>query len=166
MKALLEVVILPVSDPDLSLHFYRDLVGFDLDVDYAPTPDFRVVQLTPQGSSTSIQFGVGLQDTPAGCVRGLYLVVPDIDIARRELVDRGVSVSDIRQGHQRGLARRLSCGARPRPRRLRKFRGFPRPRRQWLGAAGAGASVIRQKKGQPRCGAGSWKTYDTRGLRR
>jgi catechol 2,3-dioxygenase-like lactoylglutathione lyase family enzyme len=36
MKALLEVVILPVSDPDVSLHFYRDLVGFDLDVDFAP----------------------------------------------------------------------------------------------------------------------------------
>jgi catechol 2,3-dioxygenase-like lactoylglutathione lyase family enzyme len=96
MKALLEVVILPVSDPDLSLHFYRDLIGFDLDVDYAPTPDFRVVQLTPQGSSTSIQFGLGLQDSPAGSVRGLYLVVPDIQIARSELVDRGVNVSDIR----------------------------------------------------------------------
>jgi catechol 2,3-dioxygenase-like lactoylglutathione lyase family enzyme len=102
MKALLEVVILPVSDPDVSLHFYRDLVGFDLDVDYAPAPDFRVVQLTPQGSSTSIQFGVGLQDTPAGCVRGLYLVVPDIEIARRELVDRGVSVSDIRHKDTNG----------------------------------------------------------------
>ena len=58
MSALLEVVILPVSDPDLSLHFYRDLAGFDLDVDYAPAPDFQVVQLTPKGSSTSIQFGV------------------------------------------------------------------------------------------------------------
>ena len=102
MKALLEVVILPVSDPDVSLHFYRDLVGFDLDVDYAPAPDFRVVQLTPQGSSTSIQFGVGLQDTPAGCVRGLYLVVPDIETARRELVDRGVSVSDIRHKDTNG----------------------------------------------------------------
>jgi catechol 2,3-dioxygenase-like lactoylglutathione lyase family enzyme len=102
MKALLEVVILPVSDPDRSLHFYRDLVGFNLDVDYAPAPDFRVVQLTPQGSSTSVQFGVGLQDTPAACVRGLYLVVPDIEYARRELVDRGVSVSDIRHKDTNG----------------------------------------------------------------
>ena len=69
MRALLEVVILPVADADRSLHFYRDLVGFELDVDYAPAPDFRVVQLTPHGSGTSIQFGVGLQDTPAGSVR-------------------------------------------------------------------------------------------------
>lgn len=96
MKALLEVVILPVADPERSLRFYRDQMGFDLDVDYAPSPEFRVVQLTPQGSSVSIQFGVGLTDAPPGSVRGLYLVVADIDAVRRELMDRGVAVSDIR----------------------------------------------------------------------
>jgi catechol 2,3-dioxygenase-like lactoylglutathione lyase family enzyme len=96
MKALFEVVILPVSDPDQSLRFYRDQVGFDLDVDYVPDPGFRVIQLTPQGSCTSIQFGVGLTDAPPGSVRGLYLVVPDIGECRRELVDHGVTVSEIR----------------------------------------------------------------------
>src|SRR4051794_31404265 len=96
MRAQLEVVILPVSDPDRSLRFYRDQVGFDLDVDYAPAPDFRVIQLTPQGSGTSIQFGAGLTDTPAGSVRGLYLVVTDIKNVRQELTDRGVAVSQIR----------------------------------------------------------------------
>jgi catechol 2,3-dioxygenase-like lactoylglutathione lyase family enzyme len=96
MKALLEVVILPVADPERSLRFYRDQMGFDLDVDYAPSPEFRVVQLTPQGSSASIQFGVGLTDAPPGSVRGLYLVVADIDAARHELMDRGVAVSDLR----------------------------------------------------------------------
>ena len=82
MKASLEVVILPVADPDRSLRFYRDQIGFDLDVDYAPTPDFRVIQLTPQGSSTSIQFGVGLTDAPPGSAPGLYLVVTDIECYR------------------------------------------------------------------------------------
>jgi catechol 2,3-dioxygenase-like lactoylglutathione lyase family enzyme len=96
MKALLEVVIVPVSDPDRALRFYRDQVGFDLDVDYAPTPEFRVVQLTPEGASTSIQFGVGLTDAPAGSLRGLYLVVRDIEASRRELTDRGVEVSGFR----------------------------------------------------------------------
>ena len=96
MKARFEVVILPVSDPDASLRFYRDQVGFDLDVDYAPTPDFRVIQLTPPGAATSIQFGVGLTDAPVGSVRGLYLVVPDIEACRRELTDRGVAVGEIR----------------------------------------------------------------------
>jgi catechol 2,3-dioxygenase-like lactoylglutathione lyase family enzyme len=96
MKALLEVVNLPVSDADASLRFYRDQVGFNLDVDYAPAPGFRVIQLTPQGAATSIQFGVGLTDAPAGSVRGLYLVVPDIEACRRELTYRGVAVSEIR----------------------------------------------------------------------
>ncbi|HET7664762.1 MAG TPA: VOC family protein [Mycobacterium sp.] len=96
MKALFEVVILPVADPDRSLRFYRDKVGFDLDVDYAPTPGFRVIQLTPQGASTSIQFGVGLTDEPVGSVRGLYLVVADIEAVGRELAERGVDVSEFR----------------------------------------------------------------------
>jgi catechol 2,3-dioxygenase-like lactoylglutathione lyase family enzyme len=86
MNASLEVVLLPVSDPDKSLDFYKDRLGFALDVDYAPTKDFRVVQLTPEGSSTSIQFGVGLPDASPGSVRGLYLVVTDIAAARDELV--------------------------------------------------------------------------------
>ena len=96
MIAALEVVILPVSDPDKSLAFYADRLGFALDVDYAPTKDFRVVQLTPRGSSTSIQFGVGLTDAPPGSVLGLHLVVTDIAAVRDELVDRGVGVSSIR----------------------------------------------------------------------
>ncbi len=96
MKATLEGVILPVSDPDRSLRFYRDQVGFDLDVDYAPAPDFRVIQLTPQGSSTSIQFGAGLTDASPGSLQGLYLVVPDIEKSCRELTDQGVTVTEIR----------------------------------------------------------------------
>lgn len=97
MNAAIEVVILPVSDPDKSLDFYRNKLGFVLDVDYAPTKEFRVVQLTPQGSSTSIQFGVGLTDAPPGSVQGLYLVVNDIAAVRDELVERGVGVSSIRR---------------------------------------------------------------------
>lgn len=96
MKAAFEVIILPVSDPDESLRFYRDAVGFDLDVDYAPAPNFRVVQLTPSGSAASIQFGVGLTDAPVGSMRGLYLVVPDVEVSRAELMDRGVTVGEVR----------------------------------------------------------------------
>jgi catechol 2,3-dioxygenase-like lactoylglutathione lyase family enzyme len=96
MKAQLEVVILPVSDPDRSLRFYRDQVGFGLDVDYAPTVDFRVIQLTPDGSGASIQFGAGLTDAAPGSVRGLYLIVPDLDEYRRDLLAGDVVVSDIR----------------------------------------------------------------------
>lgn len=96
MKASLEVVILPISDPERSLHFYRDQMGFHLDVDYAPAPDFRVIQLTPEGSNASIQFGVGLTNAPPGSIRGLYLVVSDIEEYRADLTDRGVAVGPIR----------------------------------------------------------------------
>jgi catechol 2,3-dioxygenase-like lactoylglutathione lyase family enzyme len=82
VKAQLEVVILSVSSPDESLRFYRDQVGFGLDVDYAPVPEFRVVQLTPQKSTASIQFGVGLTGAPHGSVRGEFR--PGVDPGRAD----------------------------------------------------------------------------------
>ena len=129
MKATLEVVILPVSDPDKSLEFYRDRLGFALDVDYAPTPDFRVVQLTPPGSSTSIQFGVGLTDARPGSARGLYLVVDDVTAVRDELVDHGVGVTSIRHkdvdgGQWRG---RFRPGVDPRRTDYASFADFSDP---------------------------------------
>lgn len=93
---LAEVITLPVSDVDRALQFYVDHVGFALDVDYAPTDAFRVVQLTPPGSSCSIQLGIGLTDAPAGSVRNTYLVVTDLETARAGLLERGVQVSEIR----------------------------------------------------------------------
>ena len=129
MIATLEVVILPVSDPDKSLDFYRDRLRFVLDVDYAPTEDFRVVQLTPPGSSTSIQFGVGLTDAPPGSVQGLYLVVTDIAAVRDQLVDRGVGVSSIRHkdvdsGQWQG---RFRLGADPQRADYSSFADFADP---------------------------------------
>jgi catechol 2,3-dioxygenase-like lactoylglutathione lyase family enzyme len=91
-----EVITLPVSDVDRALQFYLDRVGFTLDVDYAPTEAFRVAQLTPPGSSCSIQVGIGLTQAPAGSVRNTYLVVTDLEAARSRLLERGVEVGEIR----------------------------------------------------------------------
>ncbi|MFE4821991.1 VOC family protein [Streptomyces sp. NPDC056704] len=96
MEYRLEVAILPVSEVDRSLAFYTERLGFHLDVGYGPSPDFRVVQLTPPGSACSVQIGVGLTDAEPGSVKGLYLVVPDLQSARAELVGRGVDVGEIR----------------------------------------------------------------------
>jgi predicted enzyme related to lactoylglutathione lyase len=96
MDWTLEVVILPVSDIEASIAFYRDKVGFDLDHD-TKTEQMHVVQLTPRGSGCSIVFG----DLPAqremapGSLRGLQLVVADADAARAELVGRGVECSEV-----------------------------------------------------------------------
>jgi catechol 2,3-dioxygenase-like lactoylglutathione lyase family enzyme len=91
-----EVITLPVSNVDRALRFYVDQIGFALDIDYSANNTFRVVQLTPPGSSCSIQIGNGLTDAPIGSVRGVYLVVTNIDAARRLLLERGVEVGEIR----------------------------------------------------------------------
>jgi predicted enzyme related to lactoylglutathione lyase len=91
----LEVITLPVKDVERAMRFYVDQVGFTVDVDYSPNAAFRVVQLTPPGSSCSIQFGKGLTDAPAGSLRNVYLVVTDIEAARRRLIECGVEVAEI-----------------------------------------------------------------------
>jgi catechol 2,3-dioxygenase-like lactoylglutathione lyase family enzyme len=96
MEYKLEVVVVPVSDVDRSLAFYTEQLGFHLDVDYAPKPRFRVVQLTPPGSACSVQIGVGLSDAEPGSARGLYLVVSDIEKARAELAGRGIAIDGIK----------------------------------------------------------------------
>jgi len=96
VKFSVEVITLPVSDVDRALRFYVDQVGFTLDVDYSPNNAFRIVQLTPPGSSCSIQIGRGLTDAPAGSLRNVYLVVTDLEAARSRLLERGIEVSAIR----------------------------------------------------------------------
>jgi len=91
-----EVITLPVRDVERALRFYVDQVGFTPDVDYSPNDAFRVVQLTPPGSSCSIQIGNGLTDAPAGSLRNIYLVVTDLAAARSRLIEHGVDVSEIR----------------------------------------------------------------------
>ncbi len=97
MDLKLELVLVPVSDVDRAKTFYTEKVGFNLDVDHRAGEDFRVVQLTPPGSACSISIGIGITDAVPGSVRGMHLVVSDIEAARAELVERGVDVSEI--GH-------------------------------------------------------------------
>jgi catechol 2,3-dioxygenase-like lactoylglutathione lyase family enzyme len=96
MDWTLEVIVLPVSDLDRSIAFYRDQVGFHLDHD-TQNEHMHVAQLTPPGSGCSIVIG----DLPAqnemepGSMKALQLVVADAEAARQELLDRGVDVSDL-----------------------------------------------------------------------
>lgn len=91
-----EVITVPVSDVDRALRFYKDQLGFHLDVDYSPNDAFRVVQVTPPGSACSVQIGKGLTDARAGSLRNVYLVVTDLDCTRTQLLERGTAVSEIR----------------------------------------------------------------------
>jgi len=128
VKFFVEVITLPVSDVDRALRFYVDRVGFTLDVDYAPNDSFRVVQLTPPGSSCSIQIRKGPTDAAAGSVRNIYLVVTDIEAVRNRLLERGVEVSAIRhkvpiKAWDGGFA----AGLDPAHRDYASFADFPDP---------------------------------------
>jgi predicted enzyme related to lactoylglutathione lyase len=96
MDMTLEVVVVPVSDIDRSIAFYRDQVGFELDHD-TQNEQMHVAQLTPPGSGCSIVIG----DLPAqsemepGSMKGIQLVVPDAAAAREALAGRGVEVTEL-----------------------------------------------------------------------
>ena len=96
MDYQIQVITVPVSDVDEALAFYTRQAGFTLDVDYYPATGFRVVQFTPPGSACSVQIGTGLTDAAPGTVRNTYLAVTDIEAARTELTEGGVTISPIR----------------------------------------------------------------------
>jgi catechol 2,3-dioxygenase-like lactoylglutathione lyase family enzyme len=95
MDMRLELVSVPVSDPDVSIAFYRDKAGFVLDHDHKVSDEIRFVQLTPPGSACSIAIGKGISQKEPGSVEGLQVVVDDIEEARATLAAGGVEVSDV-----------------------------------------------------------------------
>ena len=121
----LEVVPLPVSNIDRAVAFYTEKIGFVLDVDYHPTPDFRVVQLTPPGSACSVH----LVAADSGCrLRNLCLVTEDLAAERTKLIGHGVDVGAIR--HKEPLetwAGGWSTGVDPQRRDYASFADFADP---------------------------------------
>jgi predicted enzyme related to lactoylglutathione lyase len=93
----LELVSVPVSDVDRAKAFYTEQVGFVADHDHQVTDELRFVQLTPPGSACSIALGSGMDQAEPGSVRGLQIVVADVDAARAELAERGVEVSEVQE---------------------------------------------------------------------
>lgn len=97
MDFKLELVAVPVSDVDKSKAFYADQVGFNADHDHRVSDEVRFVQLTPPGSACSIAIGTGVTDATPGSVKGLQMVVADVQAARTELAGRGVEVSEVKE---------------------------------------------------------------------
>ena len=115
----LEVVVIPVSDVDRAKQFYSRL-GWRLDADRAGD-NFRLVQFTPPGSGSSIQFGVNLTPAAPGSAQAMLLAVSDIEAARSEIVARGVDASQVFHCETGTACRFSSIGARvtgPHPERL------------------------------------------------
>ena len=97
MDLKLEVVPMPVADVDAAKTFYTEKVGFNLDHDVEPGNGMRVVQMTPPGSACSVVIGVGLPLGEPGSVKGVQLVVEDIDAVRTAMLERGVPVGEVQQ---------------------------------------------------------------------
>lgn len=95
MDWTLEVVPVPVADVDRAKRFYGEQVGFNVDHDTRVSGGARLVQLTPPGSGCSIVLSTGLFDMAPGSIKGLQLVVADLDAARSALLEGGVEVSEI-----------------------------------------------------------------------
>ena len=93
----LEMIVIPVSDVDRSKEFYTKL-GWRLDADLTAGNDWRGIQLTPPGSGCSVIFGKNITAAAPGSAQGLYLAVPDVEAARKELKSRGVEVSEVFHG--------------------------------------------------------------------
>jgi len=91
----LELVAIPVTDVDRAKGFYADQVGFNADHDHVVSDEMRFVQLTPPGSGCSIALGTGVTDAEPGSVKGMQLVVADIEAAHAHLVESGVEVSEV-----------------------------------------------------------------------
>jgi catechol 2,3-dioxygenase-like lactoylglutathione lyase family enzyme len=92
-----EIVVIPGSDVDRAKEFYARL-GWRLDADYDNGKDFRVIQFTPPGSGCSVIFGKNVTGAAPGSAQGLYLIVDDIEAARKNLLRHGVEVSEVFHG--------------------------------------------------------------------
>jgi catechol 2,3-dioxygenase-like lactoylglutathione lyase family enzyme len=89
-----EIAVIPVSDVDRAKEFYAKL-GWRLDADYDNGKDFRVIQFTPPGSGCSVIFGKNVTGAAPGSTQGLYLIVDDIEAARKNLLRHGVEISEV-----------------------------------------------------------------------
>jgi catechol 2,3-dioxygenase-like lactoylglutathione lyase family enzyme len=92
-----EIVVIPVSDIDRAKAFYAKL-GWRLDADFDNGSDFRVIQFTPAGSGCSVIFGKNVTPQAPGSAQGLYLIVSDLEAARKDLLERGIEVSEVFHG--------------------------------------------------------------------
>jgi catechol 2,3-dioxygenase-like lactoylglutathione lyase family enzyme len=95
MDMKLELVAVPVTDVDRAKAFYVEKAGFNADQDNVVNEGLRFVQLTPPGSACSIAIGTGITEMAPGSLRGLQLVVDDVEAVRAELIGRGVDAGDV-----------------------------------------------------------------------
>ena len=91
----LELIGLPVADPDRAKAFYGETLGWSVDHDHVVSDEVRFIQVTPPGSACSIAFGLGVSDMAPGSLKALQVVVASADEAHADLTARGIECSAI-----------------------------------------------------------------------
>jgi len=94
MEFKIELIGVPVTDVDRAKAFYEG-IGFNADHDHTVSDEIRFVQLTPPGSACSIALGKGVSEMEPGTLKGVQMVVSDIEAARERLVEGGAQPSDV-----------------------------------------------------------------------
>ena len=94
-RAEIQVVMVPVSDPDRAKEFYADTLGWHVDHDQVVSPELRFIQLTPPSSACSIAFGRGISPMAPGSLQAVMLVIDDADAALAELLAAGVEAQGV-----------------------------------------------------------------------
>lgn len=92
-----EIVSVPVSDPEKSKIFYRDVLGFDLIREEPMGPEMKWIQLAPHGCATTIALVTWFDTMRPGGLQGVMLNVTDIDSEHALLSGRGITLSAIQQ---------------------------------------------------------------------
>ncbi len=91
----ISILSIPVSDPEESRAFYRDVLGFEVVRDNPMAPDRRWIQLAPAGGEASITLVTWFEGMPPGSVQGVVLETGDVEADHRTLRERGLAISDL-----------------------------------------------------------------------
>jgi catechol 2,3-dioxygenase-like lactoylglutathione lyase family enzyme len=84
-----QVVSVPVSDPDRAKDFYVNVLGMELLQDMPMSDAMRWLQVRPNGSDASITLVTWFPSMPAGSLKGLVLETLDMETTIAEIAARG-----------------------------------------------------------------------------
>jgi predicted enzyme related to lactoylglutathione lyase len=84
-----QVVSVPVSDPDRAKDFYVNVLGMEVLQDMPMSDSMRWIQVSPSGSEASITLVTWFPTMPPGSLQGLVLETSDMEATIAEVAERG-----------------------------------------------------------------------------
>ena len=90
--AKIQVVSVPVSDPDRAKDFYVNVLGMEVLQDMPMGPDMRWIQVAPKGSEASLTLVTWFPSMAPGSLKGLVLETPDLESTIAEMAVKGFSI--------------------------------------------------------------------------